>query len=128
MRILMVTVPLPTPDNPNTMAPLARQIMSLRAQGIHVDILEIKGISKLKYLQASPVLYRLASRVDLIHAHFGYCGWLARGQLSKPVVVSFMGDDLLGKPDKYGRIDPFSKLVVHINRWFDHSVDTVIVK
>ncbi len=124
----MVTVPLPTPDNPNTMAPLARQIESLRAQGIKVDVLEIKGISKLKYLQTIPALYRLAARVDIIHAHFGYCGWLARGQLGKPVVVSFMGDDLLGTPDEHGRIDPVSKLVVYIDRWLAHTVDTVIVK
>jgi glycosyltransferase involved in cell wall biosynthesis len=39
-----------------------------------------------------------------------------------------MGDDLLGTPDEQGRIDPLSKLVVQIDRWFARSADAVIVK
>lgn len=128
MRILMVTAPLPTADEPNTMAPLARQVKSLRALGIQVDVLEIKGMPKVKYLQALPALWTLAPFADLIHAHYGFCGWLARSQLSKPVVVSFMGDDLLGTPDSEGRPGPLSKLLVQINRWLARTVDVVIVK
>ena len=101
MRILTVTVPLPTPQRPNTMAPLLpARIGSLRAQGAEVEVLEIDGWPKLKYVQMLPRLYARAVRVDLIHAHYGYCGWLtARSQFRKPVVVSFMGDDLLGTPN-----------------------------
>jgi len=128
VRILIVTVPLPTLDNPNTMAPLARQIQSLRDLGVQVDVLEVKGMSKFKYLQTLPALYAQVASVDLVHAHYGYCGWLARSQTRKPVVVSFMGDDLLGTPNEQGRVDPFSKLVVQINRWFARTVDAVIVK
>ena len=36
MRVLVVTVPLPKPGRPNTMAPLARQIESLRKLGVEV--------------------------------------------------------------------------------------------
>jgi glycosyltransferase involved in cell wall biosynthesis len=110
------------------MAPLARQIESLRALGAQVDVLEVKGISKLKYVRAIPTLYQRVSAVDIVHAHFGYCGWLARTQLSKPLVVSFMGDDLLGTPDEAGRIDLISKLVVQLDRWFAHTADAAIVK
>ena len=128
MRILMVTVPLPTPDNPTTMAPLARQIKSLKALGVQVDVLEIKGVSRLKYVQAIPTLHKRAYAVDIVHAHYAFCGWLARTQFSKPLVVSFMGDDLLGTPDEAGRVDTFSQLVVRLDRWFAHTVDAVIVK
>ena len=128
MRILMVTHQLPSLAQPGTMAPAARQIESIRAAGAHVEVLEIKGIPKLKYLQALPRLRALAHSVDLIHAHFGYSGWVARGQFSKPVVVSFMGDDLLGTPDANGRVRPLSKLVVQADRWLARTVDAVIVK
>jgi glycosyltransferase involved in cell wall biosynthesis len=128
VRILMVTHQLPAPAQPNTMAPVARQIDSLRAIGVQVDVLEIKGIPKLKYLQALPSLWALARSVDLIHAHYGYCGWLARLQFSKPMVVSFMGDDLLGTPDAKGHLEPLSRLVVQVDRWLARVVDAVIVK
>jgi glycosyltransferase involved in cell wall biosynthesis len=128
VRILIVTVPLPSADDLNTMAPLARQIASLRDLGVEVKVLEVRGVPKLKYLQTLPALQTHAASVDLVHAHYGYCGWLARCQFGKPVVVSFMGDDLLGTPDERGRIDPFSKLVVQIDRWFARTVDAVIVK
>ena len=44
-----------------------------------------------------------AKPYDLIHAHFGLSGWVARWQFRVPVVVSFMGDDVLGRPKRSGR-------------------------
>jgi glycosyltransferase involved in cell wall biosynthesis len=128
MRILMVTPPLPTPDRPGSMAPVARQIDSVRALGVDVDVLEIRGRRRVKYLQSLGSLRSLASSADLVHAHYGYCGWLARSQRSRPVVVSYMGDDLLGTPDATGRAGAFSRCVVQADRWLAHAVDAVIVK
>lgn len=129
MRILVVTVPLPSKDNPNTMAPLAHQVKSLRRLGVDVEVLEIEGIAKIKYLQCRPRLGALAARADLVHAHFGYCGWLARSQFSRPVVVSFMGSDLFGTPTTAaGPLTPLSRLEVYLNRWFAGKMDAVIVK
>src|SRR3990170_1640432 len=99
----MVTPQLPTPARPGSMAPTARQIESIRALGVDVQVLEIRGVKRLKYLQCLGSFRSAARSADLIHAHYGYCGWLARSQRSKPVVVSFMGDDLLGTPDLTGR-------------------------
>ena len=48
MRVLMVTPRLPEPGRPSTMAPLARQIASIRALGHQVDVLEIRGVKGLK--------------------------------------------------------------------------------
>jgi glycosyltransferase involved in cell wall biosynthesis len=105
-----------------------RQIRSLREAGAQVDVLEVKGIKMLKYLQCLPMLHALAREVDLVHGHYGYCGWLARSQFGKPVVVSFMGDDLLGTPDDRGRVGALSKLVVQIDCRLARAVDAVIVK
>jgi glycosyltransferase involved in cell wall biosynthesis len=128
MRVVMITPPLPTPARPSTTAPVARQIASLRALGVQVDVLELKGIKKLKYLPARLRLRALARPADLIHAHFGYSGWLARSQFSKPVIVSFMGEDLLGTPDADGHLGVLSKVAVQVNRYVARTMDAVIVK
>ncbi len=129
MRVLMVTSQLPRPGRPGRMAPVARQIDSVRAVGIEVDVLEIGGgLPRLRYLQAVPRLQRRAPRVDLIHAHFGYSGWVARTQFGRPVVVSFMGSDLLGDTDARGRTTTFGRLVAAADRWLARFVDAVIVK
>lgn len=128
MRVLIVTTPLPAPGRPTRMAPLARQIKSLQKLGFTMDVLEVTGRSGVKYVSSWPKLRALASQADLIHAHYGYCGWLARFQISKPVVVSFMGSDLLGATRRDGTIQPFSKVVVQLDRLFARTVDAVIVK
>jgi glycosyltransferase involved in cell wall biosynthesis len=128
MRVLMVTTPLPTSVRPGSMAPAARQFASMPTVGVDVEILEVTGVKALKYVQCLPRLAALAASVDLIHAHYGYCGWLARSQFRKPVVVSFMGDDLLGTPDVAGRASVISKIIVQLDRWFAHTTDAVIVK
>ena len=128
MRVLIITPQLPSAAVPGSLAPLVRQIESLRALALQVDVLEVLGLPRLKYLQTLPVLYRRLPAVDLVHAHFGYCGWLARSQIAKPVVISFMGDDLLGTPDARGRIEPLSKVAVWVNRRVAPRVDAVIVK
>ncbi len=128
MRVLMITAPMPTLEQPGTAAPVARQVESLRALGVQVAVVELKGIKRLKYFQARLRLQALARSADLIHAHYGYSGWIARSQFGKPVVVSFMGDDLLGTPDAEGRLRPLSKALVQVNRYVARTVDAVIVK
>ncbi|QEG38977.1 glycosyltransferase family 4 protein [Roseimaritima ulvae] len=134
MRILMVCPELPRADCPGSMAPCARQIESLRALGHAIDVVDMQGIPKLKYLQVIPRLRRLAKRAEVIHAHFGYCGWLARwaplwSGSNAPLVISFMGDDLLGTPyNARGDLEWFSKLMVRANRRLATKADQIIVK
>jgi glycosyltransferase involved in cell wall biosynthesis len=128
VRVLVVTHPLPTTAHAGTMAPVARQIASLRAIGVHVDVLELDGPGKLKYLRTLPRMHTMLAHADLVHAHFGYVGWLARMQLHRPLVVSFMGDDLLGTPDERGRLLLWSQAVVQLDRLFARMVDAIIVK
>ena len=133
MRVLMICPELPSAGSPGSMAPTARQIQSLRDLGIEIDVVDMRGIPKLKYLQIFPRIRRLSKQVDIIHAHYGYCGWLARlaSLLTprKPLVMSFMGDDLLGTPiNAAGDLDWFSKCMVSLNIRLAGLVNRVIVK
>jgi glycosyltransferase involved in cell wall biosynthesis len=110
------------------MAAVQRQIRSIAALGLDVDVLEIRGRRRLKYVESLPQFTRLARSADVIHAHYGYCGWFARSKVRTPIVVSFMGSDLLGvaKPD--GTMTTASQLVVRLDRFLAKIVDAVIVK
>jgi glycosyltransferase involved in cell wall biosynthesis len=124
----MVTLPLPTAERPGTWAPIASQIGALRSSGIDVDVLEVSGPPKLKYLAAMRGLRARAAAYDLVHANFGYCGWVARSQLRRPVVVSFLGSDLLGTAGREGKATLSSRAVVAANQRLARLVDAVIVK
>ena len=129
MRVLSISPELPSPGAPGTMAATARQIDSLRALGVDMHVMDMKGIPKLKYLLAIPRMRSLLRRVDLVHAHYGFCGWLARLQLRKPVVLSYMGSDLLGEPTNDGSgLEWFSRTMIPPNKRMARMVDAVIVK
>ena len=128
MRVLMITLELPKPGRPGTWAPVARQIDSLRALGVEVGVLQLRGHAQLKYARAVPRLLARVGGADLVHAHYGYNGWIGRTQLRRPLVVSFMGSDLLGSSDGSGRVTPWSRPVVALDRRLARLADEVIVK
>ena len=129
MRVLAITPELPTSSKPGTMAPGARQLQSLRDVGVDVVTHDMRGIPILKYLRAIPRVRSIVKDVDLIHAHFGYCGLLARLQFRKPIVVSFMGSDLLGSPvNSGGSLSASSKMMVKVHRLLAPRVNQIIVK
>jgi glycosyltransferase involved in cell wall biosynthesis len=82
------------------------QMESLRPLGVEYDVLFMNG--RESYANYGKAIFELQRRLtkkryDLIHAHFGLSGLVARCQLRVPVVVSFMGDDVLGRFDRKGR-------------------------
>ena len=125
----MVSHPLPGgPEKLNRNAPIARQIRSLRDIGVEVDVLSLDGSGKSKYTQAFPRLQEMSKKVDIVHAHYGFVGWLARLQLQAPVLVSFMGSDLKGIADQNGNLTLGSKLEIWSNKILAHLVNAIIVK
>jgi glycosyltransferase involved in cell wall biosynthesis len=93
-----------------------------------MDVVELLGPRKLRYLSGVRTVVTRSADADLVHAHFGYSGWIGLAQLRRPVVISFMGNDLLGTRLGDGRTSVGSALAVRINRMAARLAAAVIVK
>ncbi len=129
--VLVVTNLWPTEVDPGYGSFVKAQMESLIPLGVNFDVLFVNGReSRWHYLRGvRQVQERIQSKpYDLIHAHFGLSGWVARWQRRVPLVVSFMGDDVLGRPARSGRIT-LAGHVLRISGYFlARRVDAVIVK
>ncbi|HXW13196.1 MAG TPA: glycosyltransferase [Terriglobia bacterium] len=104
--VLVVTNLWPTKADPGYGSFVKAQMESLCPLGVDFDVLFVNGReSKWNYLRGVRQVHsRLRTKhYDLIHAHFGLSGWVARWQFRVPLIVSFMGDDVLGRPTRSGR-------------------------
>ena len=113
-RVLVVTNLWPTESDPGYGSFVQAQMESLRPLGVEFDTLFIDGrASRWNYLRGIGRMRALLrkERYHLIHAHFGLSGWVARCQLRAPVVVSFMGDDVLGRPRRDGSITAYGRFL-----------------
>jgi teichuronic acid biosynthesis glycosyltransferase TuaC len=127
----MVTNMLPTPEDPGFGVFVKSQIDSIAAAGHDVSILAIDGrASKNNYFRAVKELNAIlaAKKHDIVHAHYGLSGIPACIQRHCPVVVSFCGDDLMGRSDGKGGYTLKGKLTVMTSQIVAHSADAVIVK
>jgi glycosyltransferase involved in cell wall biosynthesis len=114
IRVLVVTNLWPTEADPGFGCFVEAQMNSLRPLGVEYDVLFIDGRkSRWNYARAvGEMRGRLSrGRYDLIHAHFGLSGWVARCQGRIPVVVTFHGDDVLGKFHRSGRMTLYGRLL-----------------
>jgi teichuronic acid biosynthesis glycosyltransferase TuaC len=131
LRVLVVTNLWPAEADPVYGSFVKAQMESLRPLGVEYDVLFIDGRrSRWNYLRAIGELRRRlrATRYDLIHAHFGLSGWVARCQWRSPVLVSFMGDDVLGRPKRNGRITLYGRFLQVSAYTLARMVPAVIVK
>jgi glycosyltransferase involved in cell wall biosynthesis len=113
LRVLAVTNLYPTPDDPAYGAFVATQVQSLSRAGIDVDVEFVNGRHRTMDYLAAPLRIRRLVRAggfDVVHAHYGLTGFLAAFQ-RLPLVVTFYGDDLLGTPDRRGRVTLKSRLI-----------------
>lgn len=95
MRVLMVTGKLPAEGRAGTLAPVGRQIDSLRDRIPEIEVYSITGIPILKHFTS---MFSIAGRsrgFHIIHAHYGICGNTALAGSRVPVVISLMGSDIL---------------------------------
>ncbi len=130
-RVLAVTNLWPTQSDPGYGSFVQAQMNSLRPLGVDYDVVFVNGRnSKANYLRGIlEVRRRLRDQpYDLIHAHFGLSGWVARFQSRVPLVVSLMGDDVLGRSDREGRITPVGRMFQVSTRVLARRADAVIVK
>lgn len=108
IRVLAITNTYPTAKMPGDTPAIKHQLEGLQARGVSVDLIVIDRTNPLNYFKAAAQVALLTfkrRRYDLIHAHYGHCGVLARFQPKYPIVVTFRGSDILGRKDAiYGRL------------------------
>jgi teichuronic acid biosynthesis glycosyltransferase TuaC len=130
MHVLTVTNMWPSAARPFWGVFVKSQVDSLVAAGITTTLYEIEGWrSTAEYFKAMHRIPRLAKScgADLVHAHFGYSGAAAMG-VDAPLVVSFCGDDLLGRPGADGRLTLKSRALARLSARAAYRADGVIVK
>ena len=82
LRVLVVTAGYPTPEDPSSCPFIKSQVESLALVGIEPTVLHLQGHATWKYLAGVWQVARLADPrcFDLVHAHYGYGGVVARVQ------------------------------------------------
>jgi glycosyltransferase involved in cell wall biosynthesis len=69
-----------------------------------------------------------SSPVDLVHAHYGLVGLIARTQWKVPVVVTYHGSDILGSINKSGKKPFVQRAIASACRVLARHVDAAIVQ
>jgi teichuronic acid biosynthesis glycosyltransferase TuaC len=105
MRVLWLTNMWPDAERPWYGSFVHSQALSLEHAGVDLDVMYVPGYrSSREYATGVRELMRRSrrERYDVVHAHYGHCGVLARAQSRAPVLLSYCGDDLLGTPSPDG--------------------------
>jgi glycosyltransferase involved in cell wall biosynthesis len=108
----------PTASNPTYGSFVETQMGAIARAGVKVEIDFVNGRrSTSQYATGLLRVKRLARRgaFDLVHAHYGLCGFICSFQ-ALPLVVSYWGDDLLGTPNGRGGLTPKSRVTVLLSR------------
>jgi len=95
VRVLVVTNFTPDAGAPQRGRWVRDQVEEMRRLGIEVEVFEFPR-GRREYLPATRRLRRLLKRerFDLVHAHYGLAGWVARRAGARPLIVSFHGTDV----------------------------------
>lgn len=105
MRVLIVSNMYPTPERPEFGVFVRDQIEALgRLDGVEPELYVFEGGSARAYRKAVRPLKRHLKEhsYDIVHAHYGLTGWVARKAGAKPLVVTLHGTDVYDK--RAGRI------------------------
>src|SRR5215472_3303098 len=131
MKVLIMTAIYPTPENPAFGSFVKTQAEALKRAGIGVELLVMHGGNrKLLYPRGIFQLRRRLNKssFDLVHAHFGYVGLVARTQRKFPLVVTYHGDDLLGTINERGKKEFWSVIAAAACKKLAKHVDAAIVQ
>jgi teichuronic acid biosynthesis glycosyltransferase TuaC len=91
----------PSEANPHSGTWVRDQVAALERLGVRCEVLYGAGgggiwpYLRLRRAMATRIAHE---KYDLIHAHYGFTGIVAATQRSLPVVVTFHGTDVLGRP------------------------------
>jgi glycosyltransferase involved in cell wall biosynthesis len=95
VRVLVVTNFVPDAGAPQRGRWVRDQIAELRQLGVEIESFEFPP-GRSEYVPATRRLRRLLKQeqFDLVHAHYGLAGWVARLAGARPLLVSFHGTDV----------------------------------
>jgi teichuronic acid biosynthesis glycosyltransferase TuaC len=95
VRVLVVTNFVPDAGAPQRGRWVRDQIAELRKLGVEIESFEFAP-GRSEYVPATRRLRRLLKQeqFDLVHAHYGLAGWVARLAGARPLLVSFHGTDV----------------------------------
>jgi teichuronic acid biosynthesis glycosyltransferase TuaC len=103
---------------------------SIENHGVVIDLFLISGEGLMNYLKAIRLLRNKCKVVnyDIIHAHYGFCGVIAKLAFTKkPLIVSFLGDDLMGNVKMNGKYSITGKFFTFINKAFARYFFTLAI-
>ena len=95
MRVLVVTNFMPDTSAPQRGRWVRDQVDEVRRRGVEVDLFAFPP-GRGEYVPATRRLRALlrGERFDLVHAHYGLAGWVARLAGARPLIVTFHGTDV----------------------------------
>ncbi len=95
MRVLVVTNFMPDASAPQRGRWVRDQVDEVRRRGVEADLFAFPP-GRAEYLPATRRLHALLrrERFDLVHAHYGLAGWVARLAGASPLLVTFHGTDV----------------------------------
>lgn len=105
MRVLIVSNMYPTPERPEFGVFVRDQLEALgRIPGVEPELYVFEGGGIKAYRKAvGPLKQHLKERhYDVVHAHYGLTGWVAKKAGAKPLLVTLHGTDVYDK--RAGRI------------------------
>lgn len=107
------------------------QSEAIKCLNVSIDIFTLKS-GVVNYFLGIFILRKnlISKDYDLIHAHYGLCGLVSLiARKREKIIVSFMGDDIIGSRKLDGSIFLISKLFAILNRFLARLFyDFVIVK
>lgn len=130
LHVLFVTNMWPDSETSHYGIFVQSQARSLEAEGIAVDVLAIRGNISGRAYALAPREVRRQSRVgryDVTHVHTGHALAASLGATIGPVVVSFVGGDILGHPHK-GGVTPKSRVEAALFRQLSRIPTLTITK
>lgn len=128
MKVLFVS----SGNKKNGINPIVfRQGESIRKEGIDIQYFSIKGKGLLGYVKNIFTLrsFLTKNKFDVIHAHYGLCGIVSLlAKRNEKLIVSLMGNDILGSKNYYGKSTSSGKLFISINQFASRFYNFIIVK
>ncbi|MBN1230773.1 MAG: glycosyltransferase [Anaerolineales bacterium] len=126
LHILVVTNLYPGPKDPGVNPCVKIQVEDLREfPDLKIHLYYIQRGSKTAYLKAFLHFFLMnfsSNPYDLVHAYYGYSGWAARLYLRAPLVVTYLGTDLLG-----GYSSSSHRLNGFLGRFLTHFIKHAVV-